>query len=461
MQSRRARAGVFVPSADLLALLPLPAGFTVGANRAGKMLLGHHNAWLPGLLVALALSACSSSHFEPLQMQGRPVMVEDAGQHRLWVLGKQEEVRQVGIGNGTRSANRWRSDTFFHFVLRAFDPTTAQPLWTRRLWTLGDPDARGPGPSRVIGSSVEARLLGQDGERVWLLIGSAPLAVSSHDGRVLADTAAIEQRNPSLRGMLPAEAKYYAFDRGLVLMTADARRMVIRGAELEAGDYSPEPTPIVEPEHHTNGRERIVPTMPAGEIPVRHATLAGQRLGLYADREAADAVNDAFGDRLRYPYTVLDEGAKARRILRRGTIVEAQRFDERFPRLSELQPIADSPVFLKGRFLKDPTSGEALHATAPDGLLVWHSTRIDQAGRLALTRLDDTLHVLWDATLPLSESGTGNPLSTWLVAGRLVAIGAEETFVDDMRRREQHLVCVDLTSGRWRGWDLTGERALP
>ena len=80
---------------------------------------------------------------------------------------------------------------------------------------------------------------------------------------------------------------------------------------------------------------------------------------------------------------------------------------------------------------------------------------------VALTRLDDALHVLWDAALPLSESGTGNPLSTWLVAGRLVAIGAEETFVDDMRRREQHLVCVDLTSGRWRGWDLTGERALP
>jgi hypothetical protein len=425
------------------------------------MRLNRHDMWLPGALLALVLCGCSSSHFEPPEVQGRPAMVDDAGQKRLWVLAKQEEVRQVSVGGGRRSTPHWRSDTFFHFSLRAFDPSNARPLWTRHLQTFGDPAARGTGPSRVLGSSVEAQLLGQEGERVWLLIGSAPLAVSAHDGSVLADAAAIEQRNPALRALLPSESKYYAFDRGLVLMSADARRMVIRGATLQATDYMPTAPAAPEPERHSNGRARIVPTMPYGEIPVRRVTLAGQWLGLYSDREAADAVNDGFGDRLRYPYTVLDEGANARRTLRRGTIVEAQRFDERFPRLGALQPIAASPVFLKGRFLKDPGSGETLLVSSPDGVLVWHSTRIDQAGRLALTRLDDALHPVWQATLPLSETGTANPVSTWLASGRLVAMGNEETVVDGALRRRRHLVSVDLASGRWVGWDLAGERALP
>ena len=416
---------------------------------------------LRAALLALVLCGCSSSHFEPMQAQGRPALVDDAGQKRLWVLGKQEEVRQVGVGGGNRSAPHWRSDTFFHFEVHAFDPATARPLWTQRVRTLGDPDARGTAPSRVVGSAVDAQLLGQDEERVWLLIGSAPLALSAHDGRVLADEVIIENRNPALRGLLPSESKYYAFDRGLVLMTADARRMLIRGAALQASDYVPVSTPTPEPERHSNGRERIVPTMPYGEVPVRRVTLAGQWIGLYTDRESADAVNDGFGDRLRYAYTVLDEGRNARRTLRRGTIVEAQRFDERFQRIAGLQPIADSPVFLKGRFVKDPATGEALSVPSPGGALVWHSTRIDDAGRLALTRLDDALHTVWQATLPLSETSIANPVSTWLVGGRLVTMGNEETVVDGGLRRERHLVSVDLASGRWVGWDMAGERALP
>ena len=388
-------------------------------------------------------------------------MVDDAGLKRLWVITKQEEVRQVGVGGGSRSTTHWRSDTYFHFEVRAFDPATARPLWTQRLRTLGDRDAHGTAPSRVIGSAVDAQLLGQDEERVWLLIGSAPLAVGAHDGRVLADEAIIENSNPALHGLLPSEAKYYAFDRGLVLMTADARRMVIRGTAWQASDYQPAPAPLHEPERHSNGRDRIVPTLPPGEVPQRRATLAGQWFGLYTDREAADAANDGFGDRLRYAYTVLDEGRGARRTLRRGTIVEAQRFDEHFPRIAGLQPVSDSPVFLKGRFVKDPTTGEALPVSSPGGALVWHSTRIDDAGRLALTRLDDALHTVWQATLPLSETSIANPVSTWLVDGRLVAMGNEETVVDGALRREQHLVSIDLASGRWVGWDMAGERALP
>lgn len=46
----------------------------------------------------------------------------------------------------------------------AGDPATARPLWSRRVLTLGDAEAVGPGPSRVIGSSADGHLPGQDGE---------------------------------------------------------------------------------------------------------------------------------------------------------------------------------------------------------------------------------------------------------------------------------------------------------
>ncbi len=422
---------------------------------------GSWNSWLAGVFLTLTLGACSSSHKEPMEVQGRPAMVDDDGQKRLWVLGKQEEVRQVRVGGSRYMLGNLRSDTFFHFTVQALDPITSRPLWTQQLLTLGDPDAQGTKPSRVIGSGAGAQLLGQDGDTVWLLIDSEPFAVSAHDGHVLADAAAIEQRNPALKGLLPAEAKYYSFDRGLVVMTADARHLVVRGSGLEAVDYVPTPVPVLEPDRYANGRERVAPLVPFGDVPARQVTLGGQWLGLYTQREAADAGKDEFGDRLRYPYTILDEGAKARRTFWRGKIVQVQRFDDRFPRIDSLQPVSGAPVFLKGRFVKDPANGDPLPMQAPEGVLLWSSTRIDEAGRLALTRLDNALKPVWNTELPLSETGTANPVSVWLLPGRLVAMGGEVSVVDGVHGREQHLVSVDLATGRWQGWNMSLERELP
>lgn len=129
------------------------------------------------------------------------------------MLSKQEEERQVPVGGGgRRSARGWREDTYFHSDVKAFDPLTARPLWTKRLWRIGDPDAKGRGPSRVIGSAVDGRLLGQEGDRIWLLLGGEPVAVKVTDGGVVANAESIQQRNPELQGLLPADAKHYGFD---------------------------------------------------------------------------------------------------------------------------------------------------------------------------------------------------------------------------------------------------------
>lgn len=419
---------------------------------------------VPALALAaiVALGGCNHSQFEAPEMQGPAAMVAvEAGPARLWVVEKQEETRFVSIGSGTRSTGTWRRDTWYHFSVQAFDPVAARPAWKRKILTVGDRNARGPQPSRVIGSDVEARLLGQDGAFVWLRIGDAPFALDAADGRVVADAAAIERVNPALVGLLPREARYFAFDRGLVVTLADARRVVLHGESLTANDYVPVVPVAVEPERKANGSVRIVPIRPFGEVPSRLVRSDDGWIGLYSDREAADAVNDDFGTRLRYPYTVLDEGASARRTLRRATVIDARRFDERFQRIDALPSLPGSPVFLKGRFATG-ADDEALRLQQPGGWLVWHSTRIDAAGRLALSRLDEGLRPLWQAPLPLSESGTANPLATWVLpGGHLLVAGGEDATIDGVRRRGQHLVSVDLADGRWHGWNLTGERPLP
>jgi hypothetical protein len=409
------------------------------------------------LLASLSLAGCTRSDFETPEVQGAAAMVDDGGQPRLWVLSKQEEARQVGVGGGgLRSSTYWRTDTFFHFEVQAFDPLSAKPLWKKRLLTLGDPEAKGFGPSRVIGSAVDAQLLGQDGGLVWLLIGAAPFAVSAADGSAVVDGDALQQINPTLKGLLPTEAKHYGFDRGLVLMAADARQLVIRGPEHQAVAYTPPPPPAPpEGRLQANGTREIVPMRPPiGDVPARQVMLDGKWLGLYSEKEAADAANDEWGRNLRWPYTVVDEGSLARRAFWRAKIVTAQRFDDRFERLAELTPVAGAPTFLNGRFAKDPT-GEPRVLDDPAGVLVWHSTRIDAAGRLALTRLDADLAPVWNTELPLSEIDTVRRIATWHLPGRLVVAGVLQVEDAGVTRREPHLVSVDLKTGALQTSKLT------
>jgi hypothetical protein len=411
---------------------------------------------IAALLIALA--GCSSSHLKPPEVVGPIALIDDAKTPRLWVLTKHEEVRTATALPSSRSG--WtRDDTFFHFDLKAFDPATARPSWTKRVLTIGDPDAHDDTPSRVLGSSAGGQLLGQEGQVVWLLIDSRPMALSAADGTVLADAAGIEQRNPALKGLLPREARYYGFDNGLVLTSADARRLVIRGPQLQAMPYVPTPAPAPAPDRLANGRERVVPTLPMGEVPARQVVLAGKWLGLYSEKEAADLANDPFGTRYRYPYSVFDEGSQVRRNFWRGRIAAGRRFDDSFEKVVDMAPIASAPTFIKGRFVKDRATGEPLLLGAPAGVLVWHSTRIDDQGRLAMTRLDTDLHARWTAELPLNESSIRNPVRHWQVADRIVLAGTWQRSENGAVQREPNLVSVGLADGKWQAWNLAREAA--
>lgn len=408
------------------------------------------------------LTACSSSHLLPPETQGAPAMVDDGGQPRFWVLSKQEEERQVAVGGGSRRGSGWREDTFFHFDVKAFDPVSAKPLWTKRLWTIGDPKAAGRGPSRVIGSSVDGRLLGQEGDRVWLLLGGEPVAVKVSDGTVVANSESIQQRNPELQGLLPADAKHYSFDQGLVFMSADARPFVVRGDDAVATPYTPVTPPPRKPLLKSNGSMVIEPLRPfVGFVPLRLIELGGRWVGLYTEGEMADAANDTYGENLQFPYSITDEGVQTRRTFWQVEIVDGENFDERFKRIGPMTPIPDAPAYLSGRFLKLDGRDEPARLENPAGVVVWHLTRIDSQGRLALTRLDEQLKPVWTAELPLSEAGTANPIQTWNLPGHLVAVGNLESEYDHVHGREPHLVSVDLATGAVSAWNLAREAPAP
>lgn len=402
---------------------------------------------LPTVALLALLAGCDSSHFETPVLQGGAALVDDADTPRLWVLTKQEESRTVSVGGRARASIRTRTDTYFHFDVQAYDPVATTPLWKQRLLTIGDPNASGTS-SLVIGSDVDAKLLGQDGELVWLMIGDAPFALNAADGSLAVNAETLQQINPALQGLLPSEAKYFGFDRGLVIMTADARMFVVRGYEHKVETYLPPPPPTApEGPLQANGTREMVPLVPFRDVPARNVTLGGKHLWFYTAKEAADAAKDDWGRKLRYPYTVLNEGKLARRTLLNATIDTVRRFDDRFARIAKFTPIADAPTFLNGRFAKDPVTGNARVLEDPEGVLVWYSTRIDDAGRVALARLDARLATVWRAEIPLSESNFSRPLATWWLPTHLVIMGTQQVDQDGAKLHMPYLVSVNLSLG--------------
>lgn len=399
-------------------------------------------------IAALALAACSGTRFEPPEIQGAPLMAAVDGKPLLLVLTKQEETRVRRTSGSRNSSSTERRDALFHFDLRAYEPATATPLWRARLVTFNDPKmSTAVRTTRIIGSSTSGSLLGQEGDRIWLQIAESPLAVAARDGALRVDADAIAAANPELAGRLPSEARFYGFDRGLVVHAADARRWVLRGTPAKAEPWTP-PAAVTAPVPlKANGTPKVVPTRPFGDAPARLAVIDGRRIGLYSQNEAAAAAQDPFGDRLAYPYSILDEGASSRRSFWTVQTEQVRRFDERFEHIRRLEPVAGSAVFLRGRFLKQLPGEAALAAKDPDGVFVWHSTRMDDAGRLSLTRLDAQLKPLWTTELPLSESGTANPVRYWLLGAHVVVMGQWRREIDHQVSRQPHLVSIAMNDG--------------
>lgn len=283
---------------------------------------------------------------------------------QMWVLTRQT-VRDAA---GT-APTRQRID------LHAFDTRTAARLWGRRLRVRADAPGQAP---------LEARLLGQEGEHVWLFVDGQPVRLAARDGAVRALSADIETAVPFLRGRLPSRLDAYAFDQGLVVWVEGAPRWRVHGTTLQASGYMP-PS-----EEHLRTIRWLSQQWPGAFetrlFGVRQLPLPpGQRqpaVALYADTEWADATR---GDRrggtgLADPERVLREEGRPDRRLRIGSPRAAggravYRDGAFLVRQGTREPLVEADPPLLYVLHRDPQAPEALllEGVAPDGEARWRA----------------------------------------------------------------------------------------
>jgi hypothetical protein len=399
------------------------------------------------LLAALGLGASrlmSRTTLGEIRREGPAAVVRpDPGAPQLWVMGKRTEE-----GPGVRRGLRMRR--LYHLELRGHDTTTGERLWQRRLRTLDDDEG---------GHGAQARILGPDGDRVWLFVHDQPVAVAASDGAVRATTIEILAANPSLQGLLPARLDDYTFDDGLVFVAADGRRLRIASGGLLATAYEPR-------SEQDFDQRRFMSTRWHGGYDMRRFLTPQSRtparwVGLYTDAEAREAGNDGFGDHLKDPDRTWRDDRLARRSLWTASFGRTRQFSEgSHERLLALRRLNASAEYLQGGFLRNAGQATPLLLDG-EGLLLVHLTRIDADGRARLDRVDVGADLQprtrWSAGLPFTQLH-----SRWQWPDRLLMIGQLQVPDDDGRARQaERAAVVGLRDGSVRGWDLTWDRPLP
>jgi len=373
-----------------------------------------------------ALSGCDTpGTLGPPARLGPPGMVTHGSEPRLWLLIKQEE------------SWRYTYQTLYHFELLGHDTRTAQQVWAKHLLTVSYRDG---------GYNATARILGQDGEHVWLFLHNQPVAVSSADGAVTADRARLEAANPELKGLFPSELQFYTHDGGLIITTADARRFRVNAPDFKAKPY----TPVSDDAFR---RLSFMSTQWNGgyqtkDFLVRQGMLWGRWIGIHTEKEAAEVGKDEFGGRLKDPSGGSDDGALARRTLWTARIGKTRQFSEgSHDRLFDVTRLPGAAEFLQGGFLVRAGTRQPLQLAAPDGALILHRTRVDAEGQLVLTRVDHRFREHWKAVLPYTEL-----THRWEWPDRILLMGKQEIGRPGASRQRESIVAVSLQDGRIQVW---------
>lgn len=371
--------------------------------------------------------------------EGPPAVVVHAGEPRLWVMVKFEELSTFG---GSRYHTR------YHLELRCHDSRTGARLWSRRLRSISEHDD---------GHSAPGRILGQDGEVVWLFVGDQPVAVSAADGSVQGTGLDIVAKNPALAKLLVGQLDNHSFDGGLITVAADARRYRVRHPGYLAEPYVPA-------SDEAWRRQQFMATRWNGGYQTRDflvpaARPAGGWIGLYTEAEAREAGEDGFGDNLKNPWRAWRDDKMARRSLWTARIGRTKAFSEgAHDRLLDPTRLPHATEYLQGGFLLAQGTRQPLMLDGR-GLLLLHATRTDQQGRAMLTRLQvdepGAVRVAWQAELPFTELH-----NRWQWPDRLLMFGHIETGVPGRSRWQEQLAVVDLATGQVRGWNLTLDQAL-
>jgi hypothetical protein len=401
----------------------------------------------------------------PPALLGAPVRVAAADGDALFVLTTSElryalsSRRSAGRVQVERQLDLWR-----------FDPTTATPVWRRRLLTEKNADAP---------AAFGARLLGAHGGTLWLNV-RGPLAVAAADGRPIGDADTIEARSPALRGAMPTGARYVALAAdGLRIMATDARVHRVDPATLAAQPVTSPPaasvvtrpaawTPNSADAFATRGLAipgRWLGVMSAeegqrfrGRVAAVTAALSGDRRErAYHDASRLEPPRDGLGA----PVWLRLWGARVDQVSAAPPGWPASlpnRWGTRAA-YSEVAPLPESPEFLQGGLLHaGGTPAAPLLVRQPDGVFVLHRDKLGEEGRLQLTRVAGPGgRPVWNARLPLSVlqavlAGPPEGRTLVLVGREYTPVGAAR---DPYREAHEQVVSVDVVSGAVRAYDLT------
>jgi hypothetical protein len=259
-------------------------------------------------LLAASLAACQQSTFDPPRRDGPIGLVDTGSGKQAWLTTSQEEERSRHVGGGSRRVGKWITEYYYHLRLQAHDPDTARRLWLKELKVLRDKEG---------GRGAGLRILGQQGDIVWVWVHDQVLALSARDGAVVADRARIVQANPGIADAWPSELEFHTFVGELVVTLADARRVRISLPDFRAMPYQ------APDEKRFRQAVGMGTTWNGGyrteDFGVRHGRFDGAWIGLLSEREARNAEDDESGDHYADSADIDDERAMARRTFWRAT----------------------------------------------------------------------------------------------------------------------------------------------
>lgn len=397
--------------------------------------------------------ALQYTEFTDHQREGPPALIEANEARQLWVLVKYEERLNFGFrGSGDRFSTR------YHLALHCHDIVSGRKVWSRRLRSVSEHDD---------GYNARARILGQEGDTVWLFVHDQPVAVAASDGAVRATGLDIAAKNPSLQSLFPNKLEFYSFDRGPVMVLADARRMRIGLPGYAA-------TPYMAASEEEFSRRQFTASRWIGSYATRdfvtpHGRPGARWLGLLTRDEARDTGDDAFGSNLADARRNWQPEANVRRSLWTARIGQTRQFSEgSHERIVDVQPLPQSPNWLRAGLMVQAGTRSPLLLDDSD-LLVMHRTRIDAEGRAAVARVrvnaDNSVQTQWTTNLPFTELGNrwqlplAGPSQPRPAPERLLMVGQAEIGKPGASRMHEFVAALDLRSGAVQGWNLTTDQA--
>lgn len=176
-----------------------------------------------GLLIFgfVALIRSCLSQFDERCVISVPLVAEANGKAVVFSLVKYDRTTSY-----SRNGGFVRKSVSTSYYVQANDAVTGEKLSSQKI------------SSRQKIRSYPVEVLGLSGNRAWVFAGEL-MAFDPFTLEKKADAAAIETRNPSLKGKLTTERRYYEYDHqyGIILTASDGNKYALNTSTLVAEPY--------------------------------------------------------------------------------------------------------------------------------------------------------------------------------------------------------------------------------